>query len=74
MLLRCLKQTESKYGEALVRSDGLNKHAILPMWKITEMRKTCPFFFSENVYITFVINSFFRISQWGLWFILNLIL
>ena len=25
-LLHCLKQTESKYGEALVHSDGLSKY------------------------------------------------
>ena len=49
--------TESKYGEALVHSDGLNRHSIALMWKITEMRKTCRFFFSQNFFITLFINS-----------------
>ena len=55
--MHCLKQTELKYGEALVHSDGLSKHGILLMWKITEMRKTCLFFFSQNFCITLFINS-----------------
>ena len=32
--LHCLEQTESKYSEALVHSDGLTKHSVLVMWKI----------------------------------------
>ena len=56
-LLHCLKQTESKYGEALVHSDGSSKHGIFPMWKITEMRKIRHFFFSHNFCITRFINS-----------------
>ena len=56
-LLHCLKQTELKYGGALVYSDGLSKHGILLMWKITEMRKICPFFFSKKFCITPFMNS-----------------
>ena len=56
-LLHCLKQRESKYGEALVHSDGLSKHGVLLMWKTTKIRKLCPFFFSQNFCITLFINS-----------------
>ena len=38
-LLRCVEQTESKYGEALAHSDGLTKHTELVMWTISEMKK-----------------------------------
>ena len=55
--MRCLKQTESKYGEALVHSDGLRKHGIPLKRKITEMRKICPFVFSQNFCIALFINS-----------------
>ena len=47
-LLRCLKQTESKYGEALLHSSGLSKHGTFLMWKITKIRKICPFSFSQK--------------------------
>ena len=43
---------QSKYGEALVHCDGLSKHSILLMWKIIEMRKVCPFLFSQIFCIT----------------------
>ena len=56
-LLHCLKQTESKYGETLVRSSGLSKHDTFLMWKITKMRKICPFSFSQKFCITPFINS-----------------
>ena len=56
-LLQCLKQTELKYDEALVHSDGLSKHGTFLMWKITKMRKICPFFFSQHICITLFINS-----------------
>ena len=56
-LLHCLKQTESKYGEALVHSSGLSKHGTFLMWKITKMRKICPFSFSQKFCITPFINS-----------------
>ena len=56
-LLHCLKQMESKYGEAVVHSDGLSKHGILLMWKITEIGKICPFLFSQKFCITAFINS-----------------
>ena len=32
-LLHCLKQTKSKYGEALIHSDRLSKYSILLKWK-----------------------------------------
>ena len=56
-LLRCLKQTESKYGEALLHSSGLSKHGAFLMWKITKIRKICPFSFSQK----FCITPFFNI-------------
>ncbi len=56
-LLHCLKQTELKYGEALVHSSGLSKHGTFLMWKITKMRKICPFSFSQKFCITPFINS-----------------
>ena len=55
-LLHCLKQTESKYEEALVHSDGLSKHGTFLMWKITKMRKIRPFFFSQKFCITLFMN------------------
>ena len=48
-LLLCLEQTELKYGEALVRSDGLTKHSVLVRWKILEMKKICPFSVKSSV-------------------------
>ena len=56
-LLHCLKQTKSKYDEALVHSDDLSKHGTFLMWKITKMRKVCPFVFSQKFCITHFINS-----------------
>ena len=56
-LLHCLKQTESKYGEALVHSSGLSKHGTFLMWKITKMRKICPLSFSQKFCITRFSNS-----------------
>ena len=56
-LLHCLKQTESKYGEALVHSSGLSKHGTFLMWKITKMREICPFSFSQKFCLTSFINS-----------------
>ena len=55
-LLHCLKQTELKYGEALVHSSDLSKHGTFPMWKITKIRKICPFSFSKKFCITPFIN------------------
>ena len=46
-LLRFLEQTESKYGEALAHSDGLTKHSVLVMRKISEM-KNIFFIFGDN--------------------------
>ena len=55
--LHCLKQTESKYGEAQVHSSGLSKHGTFLIWKITKMRKICPLSFSQKFCITPFINS-----------------
>ena len=55
-LPHCLKQTKLKYCEALVHSDDSSKHSIPLMWKITEVKKICPFFFSQNFCITLFIN------------------
>ena len=66
-LLHCLKQTESKYGEALVHSSGLSKHGTFLMWKITIMRKICPFSFSQKICITSFINSLFQNVTVGFW-------
>ena len=55
-LLHCLKQTELKYGEALVHSSGLSKHGTFLMWKITKIRKICPFTFSQKFCITLFSN------------------
>ena len=73
-LLHCLKQTKSKYVEALVHSSGLSKHGIFLMWKITKMRKICPFFLSKKFCITPFINSLLQNVTVGFGFILNLIL
>ena len=73
-LLHCLKQTKLKYGEALVHSSGLSKHGTFVMWKITKMRKFCPFSFFQNFCITSVINSLLQNVTVGFWVILNLIL
>ena len=56
-LLHCLKQTESKYDEALVHSDGLSKRGTFLMWKITKMRKICPFGFFQKFCIKPFIKS-----------------
>ena len=47
-LVHCLKQTKLKYGETLVHSSGLSKRGTFLMWKITKMRKICPFSFSQK--------------------------
>ena len=53
-LLHCLKQTESKYDEALVHSSGLNKHVIFLMWKITKNEENMSFrFLSKILHRTF---------------------
>ena len=65
--LHCLKQTELKYGEALVHSSGLSKHCTFQMWKITKMRKICPFSFSQKFGITFFINSLLQNVTVGFW-------
>ena len=66
-LLRCLKQTELKYGEALVHSVGLSKHGTFLMWKITKMRKICPVSFSQKFCITPFINSLLQNVTVGFW-------
>ncbi len=66
-LLHCLKQTELKYGEALVHSSGLSKHGTFLMWKITKMRKICPFSFSQKFCITPFINSLLQNVTVGFW-------
>ena len=65
--LHCLKQTESKYGEALLYSNGLSKHGTFLMWKIKKMRKICPLFFSQKFYITPSINSLLQNVTVGFW-------
>ena len=55
-LLHCLKQTELKYGEALVHSSGLSKHGTFLMWKITKIRKNCPYTFSQKFFIILFSN------------------
>ena len=72
--LYCLKQTESKYGEALVHSIGLSKHSTFLMWKSTKMRNICHFSFSQKFCITPFINSLLQNVTVGFWVILNLIL
>ena len=42
-----IKQTDSKYGEVLVHSDGASKHCILLMWKVLEKQKVCFLFLSK---------------------------
>ena len=66
-LLHFLKQTESKYGEALVHSSGLSKHGTFVMWKITKMRKICPFSFSQKFCITLFSNSLLQNVTVGFW-------
>ena len=55
-LLHCLKQTELKYGEAMVHSSGVSKHGTFLMWKMTKMRKNFPFSFSQKFCITLFIK------------------
>ena len=67
-LLHCLKQTKLKYGEALVHSSGLSKHGTFLMWKITKIRKICPFSFSQKFCITpFIKGRNSGASQKILW-------
>ena len=66
-LLHCLKQTESKYDEALVHSDGLSKRGTFLMWKITKIRKICPFSFSQKFCITPFTNSLLQNATVGFW-------
>ena len=66
-LLHCLKQTKSKYDEALVHSDGFSKHGTFLMWKITKMRIIFPFFFSQKLCITLFINSLHQNVTVGFW-------
>ena len=62
-LLHCLKQTESKYVEALAHSDGSTKHSILVMWKILEMKKIFVFLFCQKFCITLFTDLFFFASE-----------
>ena len=55
-VFHCLKQTKSKYGEALVHSSGLSKHGTFLLWKMTKMRKILPFSFSQKFCITLFSN------------------
>ena len=64
-LLHCLEQTESKYGEALAHSDGLNKHTVHVMWKILEMKKLFLFFFYQNFYVTRFTDSLIQNATIG---------
>ena len=73
-LLHCLKQTKWKYGAALLHSSGLSKHGTSIMWKITKMRKICPFCFSQKFFSKPFIHSLHENVTAGFWFILNLIL
>ena len=66
-LVHCLKQTKLKYDEALVHSSDLSKHGTFLMWKITKMRKLCPFFFSQKFCITHLINSLLQTITVGFW-------
>jgi len=73
-LLHCLEQTESKYVEALVHSDGLTKHSVLLVWKTLQWRKyvLC---FSVKGYASYLsLIHCNRMPQWGIGFILNSIL
>ena len=65
--LHCLEQTESKYSEALVHSDGLTKHSVHVMWKILEMKKIFLFFFCQKFYITLFTNSLLQNATVGSW-------
>ena len=62
-----VEQTESKYGEAVVHSDGLTKHSVLVMWKILEMKKICPFFFCQKFCITLFTDSWLQNATVGSW-------
>ena len=66
-LLHCLKQTELKYGEALVHSSGVSKHGTFLMWKMTKMRKIFPFSFSQKFCITLFSNSLLQNVTVGFW-------
>uniref|UniRef100_UPI003AF5D8DB hypothetical protein n=1 Tax=Thiolapillus sp. TaxID=2017437 RepID=UPI003AF5D8DB len=56
-----------KYGEALVHSSGLSKHGTFLMWKITKMRKICPFSFSQKFCIKPFINVLLQNVTVGFW-------
>ena len=66
-LLLCLEQTESKYDEALVQSDGLTKHSVLVMWKILEMKNNIVFFFCQMFCITLFTDSLLQNPTVGSW-------
>ena len=66
-LLHCLKQTKSKYSEALVHSSGLSKHGTFLMWKITKKGKICLFSFSQKFCITTFINFLLQNVTVGFW-------
>ena len=66
-LLHCLEQTESKYDEALVHSDGLTKHSVLVMWKILEMKKIFVFLFCQKFCITLFTDFFFLLQNATEW-------
>ena len=61
------KKTESKYGGALVHSSGLSKHGTFLMWKITKMRKICPFSSSQKFCIILFSNSLLQNVTVGFW-------
>ena len=58
----------------MAHSDGLNKHTVLVMWKILEMKKIFLFLFCLSSVSRFLLIRCFRMPQQGLGFILNLIL
>ena len=58
-LLRCLKQTELKYDEALVHSYSLSKHGICG-----KSEKCVPSFSLKNSAAHLSLILYFRMSQW----------
>ena len=66
-LLHCLEQTESKYGESLVHSDGLTKHSVLLVWKTLEMKKICSLFLCQKLCLILITNSLLQNATVGHW-------
>ena len=66
-IVHCLEQTESKYGEALVHSDGLTKHTCDVENLKNENKTKNLIFFCQKFFITLFTDSLLQNAEVGSW-------